>query len=412
MDELTTDRHYEQLLGLVAPWRVTDVRLDAEAGDVEVHIACPREVELACPSCGAVSPRYDSRERRWRHLDTMQYRTVLIAEVPRVRCERHGVHQVAVGWAEDRSRFTVLFETQVIDWLHEASLSAVARRLRLTWDQVSGIQARAVGRGLARRAALTPTRIGIDETSFQKRHEYVTVVNDLERGCVLYVADGRSQEALDRFYAGLGEAGCARLDAIVMDMWRPYINSTHAHVAAADAKIVFDKFHIAQHLGSAVDLVRRAEQRALRAVGDRTLAGTRYAWLTNPKQMSAKQRRSFAELRSRQLKVARAWAIKELAMSLWGYVRRGWAERRWTRWYAWAIRSRLEPIKQVARLIKRHWQGVINAATSNVTNALSEGINSKIQWIKRMAHGYRNRDRFRDAIYFHLGGLDLYPDPT
>ena len=128
--------------------------------------------------------------------------------------------------------------------------------------------------------------------------------------------------------------------------------------------------------------------------------------------MSATQRRTFAELRTTQLKVARAWAIKELAMSLWGYARRGWAERMWKRWYAWAIRSQLEPIKRVARLIKRHWQGVINAATSNVTNALSEGINSKIQWLKRRAHGYRNRERFRDAIYFHLGGLDLYPDPA
>ncbi|MDA1075276.1 MAG: transposase [Proteobacteria bacterium] len=114
-------------------------------------------------------------------------------------------------------------------------------------------------------------------------------------------------------------------------------------------------------------------------------------------------------LRDSGLKAARAWAIKELAMSLWGYASRGWADRMWKRWYNWAIRSRLEPIKKVARMIRRHWQGVINAATSNVTNAVSEGMNSKIQWIKRKACGYRNRERFRNAILFHLGGLDLYP---
>ena len=98
-------------------------------------------------------------------------------------------------------------------------------------------------------------------------------------------------------------------------------------------------------------------------------------------------------------------------MLLWGYVRRGWAQRMWERWYQWAIRSRLEPIKRVARMIKRHWDGVINAATTNVTNARAEAINSRIQWVKRMACGYRNRENFRNAIYFHLGGLDLYPEP-
>ncbi len=97
-------------------------------------------------------------------------------------------------------------------------------------------------------------------------------------------------------------------------------------------------------------------------------------------------------------------------MMLWGYVRRGWAERAWKSWYDWAIRSRLKPIKRVARLIQYYWDGVINAATRDVTNARSEGLNSKIQWIKRMACGYRNRQRFHNAIYFHLGDLDLYPN--
>jgi transposase len=125
--------------------------------------------------------------------------------------------------------------------------------------------------------------------------------------------------------------------------------------------------------------------------------------------MSRKQWQAFAPLRDSALKVARAWAIKESAMGLWGYVSRGWAERMWERWYSWAIRSRLEPVKRVARMIQKHWDGVINAATTDVTNARSEGINSKIQWIKRQACGFRNQDRFRNAIYFHLGGLDLYP---
>ncbi len=97
-------------------------------------------------------------------------------------------------------------------------------------------------------------------------------------------------------------------------------------------------------------------------------------------------------------------------MRLWNYRSRSWAERMWKRWYGWAIRSRLEPVKKVARMIKRHWDGVIDAVLTNVTNARLEATNAKIQWIKRLACGYRNRERFRNAIYFHLGGLDLYPD--
>jgi len=402
--------HYEQLLGLAPPWRVQEVDLALDEGEVRIHVERSGRSRLRCPRCEAVCPGYDQRERRWRHLDTMQYRTIVIARVPRVSCPEHGVVQVAVPWAEHGSRFTALFEALVIDWLGEASFAAVARQLRLSWDQVAGIQDRAVQRGLARRDGEPPKRIGVDETSFQKRHEYVTTVNDLEAGVVLFVGDDRKQATLDGFFEDLGEAGCAGLEAIAMDMWAPYIGSARSHVPEADRKIVFDKFHVAKHLGDAVDKVRRRENKELRAEGDDRLVKTKYQWLQNPDRMRRTQWQAFAPLRNSALKVARAWAIKELAMGLWGYVSRGWAKRMWRRWYDWAIRSRLEPVKRVARMIKKHWEGVINAATSDITNARSEGINSKIQWIKRQACGFRNRERFRNAIYFHLGGLDLYPE--
>jgi transposase len=402
-------QHYEQLLGLEPPWRIQDVELDHEGQEVCIRVEVRPGARLRCPECQRACGRHDHRERCWRHLDTMQYRTILIAQIPRIQCKEHGVRQVTVPWAEEGSRFTALFEALVIDWLHEASVLAVSRRLRLSWSQVAGIQARAVARGLARRERKAPRAIGVDETSFQKRHEYVTVVNDLDEGVVLYVADDRRQEALEGYFEELGPEGCGQLESVAMDMWAPYITATQAFVPEADAKIVFDKFHIAKHLGDAVDQVRRHENRELRAEGDDRLVKTKYLWLQNPDGMSGRRWQDFAPLRSSRLKVARAWAIKEAAMLLWGYVRRGWAERMWKQWYGWAIRSRLEPVKRVARMIRKHWEGVMNAATRNVTNARAEGINSKIQWIKRMASGYRNRENFRNAIYFHLGALDLYP---
>jgi transposase len=212
----------------------------------------------------------------------MQYRTVLVAEIPRVHCDKHGVLQIAVPWSDSGSRFTALFEALVIDWLKEASFSAVARQLSLSWDQVAGIQVRAVRRGLARRKKQRPRNIGVDETSFRKHFEYITVVNDLDRNRVLYIGEDRKKQTLGAFYAELGEKGCARLDSIAIDMWAPYIASTREHVPDADRKIVFDKFHIALHLGRAVDQVRKAENRELVGRGDDRLKKTKYLWLTNP----------------------------------------------------------------------------------------------------------------------------------
>jgi transposase len=400
---------YARILGVEAPWHVREVDLELQAGEVTIYLEIKQRESLRCPVCGKESSGYDSRERRWRHLDTCQYRTIIVAEVPRVRCPEHGVRQISVPWSEPGSRFTALFEALVIDWLLEASMSAVGRQLTLSWDEVDGIMGRAVRRGLERRNRIMPKRIGVDETSFQKRHEYVTVVTDHDSGHVLYVADDRRQESLDGFYEDLEDDQRASIESVAMDMWKAYINSTREYVPGADRKIAFDKFHVARHLGEAVDKVRRREHKLLQQQGRDDLTRTKYLWLKNPEKMDEERWRDFKSLRESSLKTARAWAIKELAMTLWGYVSRGWAEKAWRRCLSWAMRSRLEPVKKVARMLKEHLWGILNAIVLGVNNAKSEGINFKIQKLKSRACGYRNRDRFRRAIYFHLGGLDLYP---
>jgi transposase len=401
---------YAAILGVKSPWRVTDVALELSGGDVEVRVEHGGEESLACPECGTASSRYDKRERRWRHLDTCQYRTILVAEVPRVRCSEHGVKTIQVPWAEPGSPFTALFEALVIDWLRESSILGVSRLLGLSWDQADGVLQRAVRRGLARRELTLPRRVGVDETSFQKRHEYVTVVADLDRGVVQHVADGRGKAALAAYYAGFSPAELARLETVAMDMWKPYIAATLAAVPAGEDAIAFDKFHVAMHLGGAVDRVRREESRALRAQGDETLSGTRHWWLYHPDHLPAERAAAFSALVRKTLKTARAWALKELAMEMWETRDRDTAREIFDAWYSWAIRSRLEPIKRVARMLKRHLRGILNAIGTGVTNARLEGINTVIQGLKRTARGFRNRERFRNAIYFHLGGLDLYPD--
>lgn len=401
---------YSLILELPPSWEVTDVVVDKPQRQVRVRVDQEKSAELRCPRCGAAGSRHDSRQRRWRHLDTCQYQTIVECWVPRVKCPVHGVLQVPVPWSESNSRFTALFEKHVIDWLQEASMSAVARKLNLSWDQVDTIMRRAVERGLARRQRHAPRRIGIDETSFQKRHEYVTVVLDQEDGVVLYVADGRDHKALDSYYESLSEADLENIECVSMDMWRAYLKSTRTHVPQAEDKICFDKFHVAKHLGDAVDKVRRWENRDLHARGDDRLTGTKYTWLQHPDNMSEQRWDDFAELRDSALKTARAWAIKETAMTLWGYLRRGWAEKAWKKWLGWASRSKLKPMVAVGGMISKHLRGILNAIVHGVTNASSESVNAKIQKIKRQACGFRNRERFRNAIYFHCGGLDLYPE--
>jgi transposase len=407
---------YSRILGIQKPWSVVDVKLDENGKSVEVFLEC-EEAAFRCPECDEKSPGYDRRERRWRHLDTCQFQTLLVAQVPRVSCDTHGVKQVRVPWADEKSRFTALMEALVIDWLQEsANVSAVMRLVRLSWDEVDGIMQRAVARGLKRRELRLPRRVGVDEKSFQKRHEYVTVVtaksddaSSSQSGHVLYVGDGRGKEILEGFWKQFPEEKRAQVESVAMDMWGPYIEATRNSIPDADSKIAFDKFHVAKHLGEAVDKVRREEHRALLAAGDRRLVKSKYLWLRHPAKMAADKWKEFESLRTSNLKTARAWALKETAMDLWRYESRGWAVKGWDRWHVWAIYSRLGPVEKAARMIRSHLYGILNAMTKRVTNAQAEGLNSVIQWLKYSARGFRSRERFRNAIYFHLGGLQLYP---
>lgn len=194
-----------------------------------------------------------------------------------------------------------------------------------------------------------------------------------------------------------------------MDMWEPYIQSTLEHLPGAADKIVFDKFHIAQHLGNAVDLVRRQEHRSNMAAGDPILKGTKYRWLESPRGRSWSESRAFNLLRDLAPRMGRAWALREAAMALWALHNPQVADRNFAIWYRWARRSQIEPMRKVAAMIKRHWANIRTYFTHRVTNAGAESLNAKIQSAKRRACGFRNRERFRTAIFFHCGGLNLYP---
>lgn len=399
---------YAQILGIELPWSVDHVELKLGTEAVHIYLKHTEGIQWNCPECGRECSLYDHQpERQWRHLDTCQYRTVLHAEPPRSNCPEHGARVVKMAWAEGSSRFTLLFERLVIDWLHAASQKAVGMQLGLSWDEVHAIMDRAVKRGLKRREQKEIRYLGVDEKAFRKGHRYLTIVNDLERGHVIYVAEDRKQSSLDGFWNTLTSEQLDGIEAVAMDMWDPFAASVRKH--APKAHIVFDKFHIASHLGEAVDDVRKNEHRDLLRQGDSSLTGSKYDWLRSRPNFKPKDWRSFKQLRTSALKTARAWALKETAMSLFEYRYDGSARAFFKRWYSWATKSRLEPMKKVARMLKTRLDNILTYLKHRITNAMSESLNSKIQWVKYTARGFRNKRNFINAIYFHCGGLDLAP---
>ena len=261
MDRLT--EHYRLLLGLDKSWEVESVNLSLENQRVEIrlrHVGGPVE----CPECGAACGIADhAPQRTWRHLDTMQFETLLHASVPRARCGQCGVKTVAVPWADKHSRFTLLFEAFAVQVLQACSnVKRAAELIGLDWDSVHRILQRAVERGLERRQLEAVEYVGMDEKSFGRGHSYVSILTDLSGARVLEVTEGRDEAAAQALWESLGSEQAAEVRAVAIDMWPAYAKAVETH--APQAEIVHDRFHISKHLNEAVDQVRRAEQKTLR----------------------------------------------------------------------------------------------------------------------------------------------------
>jgi len=374
-----------------------------------VIVLTHRGGRVKCPECGKECTIADhAPERSWRHLDTMQFETRLRARVPRSDCPSCGVKTTQVPWAGKHSRFTWMFEAMAIDILKACStVTAATQLLRISWDTAHRIMERAVERGVERRDMEDVEYVGIDEKSFGKGHDYICVLVDLSEGRVLEVSRGRTEESADQLWETLSEDLRQGIKAVAVDMWPAFANSISTH--APQAEIVHDRFHIAKHLNEAVDKVRRQEHKALMKEGDERLKGSKQLWLFNPENMSDDRWLEFERLRSQELKTSRAWAIKEHFRWFWEYTYAGNARKFFTKWYGWASRSRLKPVIKVAKMLKRHLENILTYFRHPITNAVTEGLNSRIQTLKSNARGFRAFENYRTRILFYCGKLDLMP---
>jgi transposase len=409
MKDTSLASHYQQILGDTSPWVVAEVRLDVEHLINEVRLTLPPDTIWGCPKCHGRMHVKEWRTRRWRHLDSCQFKTILEAAVPVVECSEHGAQTVQVPWAEGSSRFTMYFERFAIEVLQACSAARSAELLDVSWDEADGIKQRAVRRGLARRQLVDLHYVCVDEKAVGHGHDYVTVVTGVVAGKpqVLYVGDGRGEEGLNGFWELLGPEGCARIKAVSMDMGQPYQNSTRRY--CPNAELIFDPFHIMKMLNKAVDEVRRREAVMGTSYERTALKKSRQLWLWGEENVPQQHAARFAELKQSTLKTARAWGLKELWRTFKRCLDADDAAAFFKKWYALAMKSKLDPIKKVARSLKEHLDGIVSIFKHGFCNALAEGVNSRIQLLVQKACGYRNRERLKIDILFHFGGLTLSP---
>lgn len=406
MGGMTDREFFERTLELREPWKLKDVRLNLAEKRVELEVVVAEGTKWA--ENGALLPIVDYTERRWRHLDTMQLETTIVARVPRVRYPNGKTELVKVPWAEKLARWTIAFEALAVEVLRlSSSVSAAAKILRLSWGSADAIMQRAVARGMSRRNVGEIKSLGLDEKSFRKRHRYGTMINNLDEGKVLEVVETRSEDAATKGLESIGEDVLNGVESVAIDMSSAYENAIRAK--CPNAAIVYDKFHVSKVLGDAVDKVRREEDTALRSRGNLVLKGSRYLWLSAVENLTDKQFPAFKDLVGRSLKTARAWHYRHLFSSFWENVDAEAGKAFFDRWFARAVRSKLKPMVKAARSLKRHLDGLLTYFAHPITNAMSEGLNSRIEAIKNSARGFHGFKSFRTRILFHLGGLDLAP---
>ena len=361
---------------------------------------------MSCPKCGSVCPVYDhSADRVWRDLDTHRCTTLIHARLPRITCPDHGVQTAKIPWSDPHSRYTRLFESQVIKLLGLTKCQVrTARFMGLTERQVHAVMQKAVKRGLSRRTAVPVTRLGIDEKSFHRGHVYASVLSDLDGKRVLDVQLERTLEASCELLTK-GVAFPHAVECVSMDMWEAFAGAVRTVVPQAD--IVHDRFHIAKYLNEAVDLTRRSEHGRLVRKGDWTLKNSRYLWIKNRENHSEKQAARFESLRSADLETAKAWALKETFKGFFQSDTVEDAERFLNEWDAEVKATGNRHLVKVAQMLQNHKEGLLNYIKHRVTNAAAEALNSMIQEIKAIARGFRRFESFRIAILFFLGKLEL-----
>jgi transposase len=404
---------YTKILGIELPWLISSIEINDTTHHVTVVLGHASFSKFACCKCGELCSVHDHQKvRLWRHLDTCQYETYLKAAVPRVKCGTCGVHICSVPWAQSHSRFSELFECHAIDILQSCQvIERSALQLRITPDQLNYLMKKSVERGLALRqkASIPIKKLAIDEKSQQTGHNYVTILSDADEGKVLEVSKDRTIEAVLEVYNTLNTKQLESVESVTMDMWSAFETVTKRIVSQAD--VVHDRFHLSGYLNNAVDITRRAENKKLVKNEDTSLQNTKYLWLKNPNKLTEKDKERLEDIikNNKTPNLVTAYELKEEFKKFFDCPTAESATQFFKDWHQNVLKSQNTQLIKVATMFEKHFTGILSYIKHRVTNAIAEGLNSRIQQLKAKARGFKSAAAFRIAILFHFGKLYLYP---
>jgi transposase len=381
----------------------------AEFGDEGIVIdVAPTWRDCRCSGCGQTCPRYDQRERRWRHLDLGGMRCDLRYSLRRAKCPQCGVRVEQVPWAECDSGFTKPFEEFVALMAQRTDKTTVTGLLRIAWYTVGRIVER-----VTRRLGGDPSarlhglrRIGIDELSYEKHHKYVTVVTDHDRGCTVWVTPGRDAAALDAFFDALGLDGVAALEVVSIDMSGAFKKALRER--APHVEVVFDRFHVQRLIHEALDEVRRGlVNQASKLEEKKALKKTRFTLQRAPWKLDAIARRKLAELEADNHPLFQAYLMKESLVAILDAATPDDIHDLLMDWLRWIDLEGSPPFLKAANTIAEHFDGICAYIHTGQTNARAEGINRKIRVVTSRAYGFKSVGNLMAMIMLCCGGLHI-----
>lgn len=365
-----------------------------------------------CSGCKRARPGYDTLPvRDFEFVPLWGIAVFFVYALRRVNCKRCGVKVEAVPWATGKHTLTTTYMQFLAVWARRLSWSEVATIFQTSWEKVFHSVEWMVQWGLKHRQLTRVRSLGIDEVLWRRGHQYLTLVYQIDGHCqrLLWVGKDRTVKTLLGFFRGFGKERSARARFICSDLWKPYLKVIARK--AGQALHVLDRFHVMQHLNKAVDEVRAQEARALKTQGrEAVLTHTRWCLLKRPENLTEKQEVKLAELLRHNLKAVRTYLLKEDFQFFWDYRSASWAGKFLDRWCTRALRSRIEPMKKVARMLRKHRPLLLNwfRANKRISGGVVEGLNNRLKLTLRKAYGFRTFEAAEVALYHSLGAL---PEP-
>ena len=395
---------FEAALGIADPWFIQDVDFDAGKKMLTIGVDFVAGSRFAVPGIEGLHPAHDTVTKRYRHLNFFQHECYLEVRMPRVRLPDGGIRLVEPDWAGKLAGFTLLFEALIITLCREMPFAAVARLVNLSWHRVAAICGRYVDLALAEADLSAVARLAVDETSRARGHNYVTLFADADERRVLFVTEGRGADTVAAFAEDLTAHGGApeAIESVSIDMSPAFIKGVGEHLP--NARITFDKFHVVAHASAAVDKTRRIEQKR-----DPSLKGLRWTLLKDRSRLNAGAQAELDALVARftTKRTARAWLYREQLRDILDRKQINVVRGMLAQWCTNVMRSKAESMKEVAKLIRNHMEGIVAWAQTRQTNGFLEALNGLFQAAKRKARGYGRFSTIRTVIFLIAGKLDF-----